>query len=378
VHPDVIVVGLGSMGAATAYQLAARGARVLGLDRFSPPHGRGAHAGGSRIIRLAYAEGSEYVPLLRRAYDLWGAVERETGVDLLTTTGGLMLGTPDSAVVSGALASARAHGLDQELLDGAEVHRRFPAFTLRDDEAALYDEAAGLVRPELAIGTYLRLAAAAGAELHYGVAVTGWQAGVDGVTVETSDGELSAARLVLSPGAWAPVLLADLGVPFDVQRRVQHYFRTPGPEYTPGRFPIWMWEYGPGVAAYGLPATDAAGYQGAVKAAFHQLDDPADPDAGAAPARPAEAAQVRAWLEPRLPALAVSDWLGGKQCLYTLTPDEHFVLGRHPQHESVAVAAGFSGHGFKFVPVVGEILADIALTGTTAHPIELFAPDRFT
>jgi sarcosine oxidase len=377
VRPDVIVVGLGSMGSAAAYQLAARGARVLGLDRFHPPHGRGAHAGGTRIIRLAYAEGAEYVPLLRRAYELWTAVEQETGVDLMTTTGGLMLGPADGATVSGALASARTHGLDHELLDAADVRRRFPAFTPRDDEAALYEEVAGLVRPEAAIGAYLKLAAAAGAELRYGVPVTGWRAGAGGVTVETPDGELSADRLVLSPGAWAPALLADLAVPFDVQRRVQHYFRSPGPEYEPGNFPIWIWEYEPDAWVYGLPAADGAGHAQAVKAAFHRLDDPADPDAGAAVARPAEGAAVRACLEPRLPALAVSDWLGGKHCLYTLTPDEHFVLGRHPDHETVAVAAGFSGHGFKFVPVVGEILADLALTGATAHPIGLFAPDRF-
>ena len=371
------MVGLGSMGASAACHLAARGVRVLGLDRFTPPHGRGAHAGGSRIIRLAYAEGAEYVPLLRRAYELWGVAEQESGVGLLTTTGGLMLGRAGSATVTGALESANTHGLDHELLDAAEVHRRFPPFTPGDDEAALYEEVAGLVRPEAAIEAHLRLAETAGAELRYGVPVTGWRADPGGVTVSTAGEELSADRLVLCPGAWAPGLLADLGVPLRVERRVQHYFRSPGPEFAPERFPIWIWEYGPEAAAYGLPAMDVAGYTSAVKAAFHQADDPADADEGAAPPKVSEGDTVREWLATRLPALAVSDWLGGKHCLYTLTPDQHFVLGRHPEHERVAVAAGFSGHGFKFVPVVGEILAELALTGATAHPIGLFAPCRF-
>jgi sarcosine oxidase len=374
VRPDVIVVGTGSMGAAAVYQLAARGARVLGLDRFAPPHERGSHAGGSRIIRMAYAEGADYVPLVRRAYELWRDLETAADSPLLTPTGGLMLGPADSRTVAGALASAKAYGLDHELLDAPEVRRRFSQFAPGDGEVALYEEVAGLVRPERAIEAYLRLAARAGAQVRYGVPVTGWQATRDGVVVTTADGRYEADRLVLCPGAWAPGLLADLGIPMVVHRRVQHYWRAPGEEYTPSRFPVWIWEYASGRAAYGLPNVDGGG----VKSAFHQGEDPADPDAGAGEATPDEARVMRDWLVTRLPALAGADWLGGKPCLYTLTPDEHFVLGRHPRHERVAVAAGFSGHGFKFAPVVGEILADLALTGATRHPIGLFAPDRFT
>ncbi len=384
-RPDVIVVGLGTMGAATAYELARRGARVLGLDRFTPPHGRGSHAGGSRIIRLAYAEGADYVPLLRRAYELWPEVGKAAGVELMTTTGGLMIGPPDSTVVGGALASARTHGLGHELLDAGEVRQRFPAFTPADGEVALYEEVAGLVRPEAAIGAYLRLARGAGADLRYGVTVTGSRGTADGVLVETTDGPLAAARLVLSPGAWAPALLAGLGVPLVVQRRVQHYWRTPNEDHALGRMPIWIWEYEPGRAAYGLPAAGPAdptapGASPAVpgvKAALHHGADATDPDAGVGEATPAEVAAMRTWLAGRLPALAATGWLGAKPCLYTLTPDEHFLVGRHPRDEAVFVAAGFSGHGFKFAPVLGEILADLALTGRTAHPVALFAPDRF-
>lgn len=379
-RPDVIVVGLGSMGAAAAYHLASRGVRVVGLDRFTPPHGRGAHAGGTRIIRMAYAEGAEYVPLLRRAYQLWPVLEEASGTRLMTTTGGLMVGPPDGMLVGGARASARAHDLGHELLDAAEVRRRFPALTPADDEVALHEEVAGLVRPEAAVSAHLRMAERAGADLRFGVPVHDWRASPDGVTVRTADGELSAARLVVSPGAWARELLAELRVPLVVQRRVQHYWRTPGPEYALGRLPVWMWEYAPALIGYGLPAgggSAADPFADGVKAALHHGDDPVDPDVGPGPVTAAEQAAMQAWLATRLPGLAASVWLGGKPCLYTLTPDEHFVLGPHPAHASVVVAGGFSGHGFKFAPVVGEILADLALSGRTAHPIELFAPDRF-
>lgn len=228
-RPDVIVVGLGSMGSAAAQQLAERGVRVLGLDRFVPPHGRGAHAGGSRIIRMAYAEGADYVPLLRRAYQLWSVLEEKTGQALRTSTGGLMIGSAEGTIVGGALASARAHGLAYELLDVAEVRRRFPAFTPAETDAALYEEVAGLVRPEAAIAAQLRLARRAGADLRYGVAVHGWRAVTGGgVAVATAAGDLHAERLVIAPGAWAPGLLADIRVPLRVERRVQHYWQPPG------------------------------------------------------------------------------------------------------------------------------------------------------
>ena len=369
---DVIVVGLGSMGASAAYQLASRGLRVIGLDRFNPPHDRGAHAGGSRIIRMAYMEGAEYVPLVRRSYDLWRQLEAAVGETLLTQTGGLMLGRPESAAVAGSAAAARANGLPHELLDAAEVRRRFPVFTPPDDEVALYEEGAGLLRPERAIAAHLRLAATAGAVLRTGVTALSWTAGVGGVTVSTDDGELAADRLVLAPGAWAPGLVR-LRVPLRVQRRVQHYWRPADSDaFAINACPIWIWEFGSGEAAYGLPSVD-----GEVKAALHHGDEAVDPNAGAAPARPEETVAMRDWLATHVPGLAAGQWIGSKPCLYTLTPDEHFVLGPHPEHASVAVACGFSGHGFKFTPVVGEILADLATTGATPHPIAIFDPARF-
>jgi len=370
------------MGSATVEALGRRGVRVIGLDRWAPPHERGAHAGGSRIIRLAYAEGEVYVPLLRTAYELWDALQRRAQRRLRTPSGVLTVGPRDWPVVSGVLASARAHDLELAELDPAEAADRFPQFHLADGEVALFDPAGGMLDPEGAIDACLSLAEVAGATLKVDVAVTGWRATASGVTVQTTAGDLTGDRLVLCPGAGAPALLADLEVPWRVERRLQHFWRPAGDPaaFDARRFPAWMWEFTPGALAYGLPWQHPPG---GVKAAFHQANagptasDPADVDTGAAPASPEEALPVRDCLRTRLPVIAAGDWLGGSGCLYTLTPDEHFVLGRHPAHANVAVAAGFSGHGFKFLPVVGEILADLAIDGTTRHPIDPFAPDRF-
>jgi glycine/D-amino acid oxidase-like deaminating enzyme len=240
VQADVIVVGLGTMGAAVTHRLAARGLHVAAYDRFDPPHDRGAHSGGSRIIRMAYMEGVDYVPLVRRSYELWRELEAEASQRLLTITGGLMLGQPDSVAVAGATASARAHGLKHELLDADEVRRRFPMFTPSDGEIALYEEAAGLVRPGRAIATYLRLARAGGAMLHTRVRVEGWTADSGGVAVATDDGTAHAERLILCPGAWAPGL-TRVPVPLRVQRRVQHFWRPSDPDgFGPEVFPIWI------------------------------------------------------------------------------------------------------------------------------------------
>ena len=369
---DVIVVGLGSMGAAAVRELAVRGLSVIGLDRFTPPHDRGAHSGESRIIRMAYMEGPIYVPLVRRAFALWRELEERTGVALLTATGGLMIGEPDTVAFGGALATARAHGLPHELLGPDEIRERFPAFRPREGEFGLYEDVAGLLRPEAAIMVLLDEARRAGADLRTGVVVSGWTANTGGVTVRTAGGALSAGALVLAPGAWASDLLG-LPIPLRVERRIQHFWRPADPEaFAPGRFPIWLWGYAPGRTAYGLP-----GLAGWIKAAMHHGGELADPGAGAAPARPEEVAEMRDWLVERVPPLGAATWLGGKPCLYTLTPDEHFVLGRHPERPNVAVACGFSGHGFKFVPLVGEILADLVLGHAPRVDLSPFDPARF-
>lgn len=372
---DVIVAGLGGMGSAAAYELAGRGKRVLGLERFSPAHDRGSSHGRSRIIRQAYFEGAEYVPLLLRAYELWEELERETGQELMTLTGGLMIGREDGDLVSGSVASADEHDLPYELLDAGEVRRRFPAYAPGPDTVALYEERAGFVRPEETVKAHLDLAASSGADLRFEEPVLSWEATDGGARVETTESVYEAERLVISPGAWAPRLLASLGIPLEVTRQVMFWFEpTNGLEpFLPARFPIFIWEPDDGNMFYGFPAQDD---DRGVKAAFFRAGgSPTDPEALDREVREEEADFLRGYLTENVPELA-GRCLDARACMYTNTPDEHFVISLHPEHPQVAVACGFSGHGYKFCSVVGEILADLATECSTPHPIDLFSPAR--
>lgn len=374
---DVIVLGLGGMGSAAADHLASRGARVLGLERFGPAHDQGSSHGGSRIIRQSYFEGASYVPLLLRSYELFDRLERTTGRELQLRCGGVMVGRPDSLTVAGSRHSAEVWDLPHELLDAAELRARFPNLTPAPDEVALYEPRAGLVRPEATVAAQLELAGAAGAELRFHEPVLGWSADPDGagVTVRTPLGSYAAGHLVICPGAWAPVQLADLGVRFTVERQIMYWFQpTAGTAaYDPARQPIYIWEEPDGVQLYGFPALD--GPEGGAKVAFFRNGGPCTPETIDRTVHPAESARMAEHAARHLPTLP-GRLLRAVTCMYTTTDDEHFVIATHPAHPRATVACGFSGHGFKFVPVVGEILADLALTGTTGHAIELFHPSR--
>lgn len=367
---DVVVIGLGGMGSAAARTLAARGARVVGLERFGPAHDRGSSHGASRIIRQSYFEDSSYVPLLLRAYELWEQAQKEAGVELLTLTGGLYLGPPDSTTFAGSLAAAREHGLPHEVLDADAVRARFPTFSPAPDEVALYEERAGFVRPEASVRAHLDLAARDGADLRFGEQVLSVTPDGDGVRVETTDGVLHAGHAVISPGAWAPSLVP--GVPLRVERQVQHWFAPPAGVGEYERQPVYIAEQaGVGNQIYGFPAID--GPDGGAKVAFFRRGRDTDPDALDRVVTPAEIDEMRARVAQTLPGLAGPS-VRTVACMYTTTPDEHFVISREGP---VTVACGFSGHGFKFVPVIGEILADLALDGATPHPIGLFDRARF-
>jgi sarcosine oxidase len=348
---------------------------VLGLDRHGPAHDQGASHGGSRITRQSYFEDPAYVPLLLRAYELWEALERDSGRDLMHLCGGLLLGAPDSRTVAGSRLSAEQWGLPHEMLDAASIRRRFPNLRPRPHEIGLYERKAGYVRPEETVLANLDRASFHGAALRFEEPVLSWDSGPGGVSVRTAQGSYSAGELVICPGPWAPSLLADLGVGFSVERQAQFYFQPVGgvEAYLPDRQPIFIWEDPAGTQAYGFPALD--GPDGGVKVAFFRGGEVTTPSTIDRSIRPGEIAEVAAHLADRVPGVA-GRFLRGKTCMYTNTADTNFVIGRHPGHARVTVACGFSGHGFKFVPVVGEILADLALTGTTAHPIELFSPRR--
>jgi sarcosine oxidase len=375
---DAIVVGLGGMGSAAAYHLARRGKRVLGIERFSAAHDRGSSHGRSRIIRLAYFEDPAYVPLLLRAYELWEELEKDAGRELLTLTGGIMMGSPESTIVAGSRASAEHWQLPHEMLDAQEITRRWPTLTPGPGVVGLFESKAGFVRPEVSVAAHLERAGALGAELRFEEKVTSWRASPsgEGVTVSTERGVYEGDRLVIAPGAWAPEVLADLGLPLRIERQVQYWFaptRGIGP-FAVGKQPIYVWEAEDGVQFYGFPAHGPP--ESGVKVAFFRMGSDTNPDELDREVHAEEVEHMRRYIAERVPQLN-GTFLRGVPCMYTTTPDEHFVIARHPDHPQVSVAAGFSGHGFKFVTVVGEILADLALEGATDHPIALFDPARF-
>jgi sarcosine oxidase len=385
---DVIVIGLGGMGSAAAYRLAERGLRVLGLDRHRAVHDQGSSHGSSRITRQAYFEDPAYVPLLLRAAELWPQVEADSGRTIVLWTGGVMVGRPGSRAVSGSLRSAREWDLPHELLDAAEIRRRFPTMTPAEDEIALYEQRAGLVIPEESVAAHLALAARAGADLHHEEQVVSWRADGGGVEVRTPAGRYTAGQLAVCPGPWAPELLAGLGVPFGIERQVQYWWEpAAGPDrFRAGRHPIYIWEAADGRQFYGFPSFDDpvgrtgdGGPVGAdwVKVAMFRGGRPCTPGTIDRTVHPEEVAAMRDFVVPRLPDLP-GTVRQARTCMYTNTPDEHFVIARHPGHERVVVACGFSGHGFKFVPVVGEIVADLVTGDQTKHPIGLFDPARFS
>jgi sarcosine oxidase len=373
---DVIVAGLGGMGSAAAYHLAARGKRVLGLERHTPAHDKGSSHGQSRIIRLAYSEDPSYVPLVRRAYELWERLERETGEDLMTITGGLMIGPPGSKYFEGSKKSAERYDLPHEVLDADELKSRYPVFRPTPDTVALFEERAGFLRPEACVRAHLDRAASLGADLRFVEEIVTWEPTRSGVLVETASGTYEAERMVVSVGAWAPKLLADLGLPLEVTRQLLFWFDPKGgiEPFLPDRFPIFIWEPADGNSFYAIPAHD--GPAGGVKVAFFRADGkPANPETIDREVHGEEVEFIRGYLARYIPSLD-GEFLSAKTCMYTNTPDEHFVISTHPQHPQVAIAAGFSGHGYKFCSVVGETLADLVTEGETDHPIDLFSPSR--
>lgn len=377
---DVIVVGLGSMGGAAARELASRGWSVLGLESFGPAHDQGSGHGGSRIIRQSYFESPAYVPLLQRAYAGWAELEAESGRDLLTLCGGLYVGDPASPVFAGARSSAELHGLDHEVLRADEIRARFPTLHPRDHAIGVYEANAGFTRPEQTVLANIDLARRHGAELRFGEPVLDWSPTPDGgVAVVTGTGRYGAGALVLCPGAWAPQLLADYSLPITVQRQVVYWLT---PDFTPAvpyeRYaspdhPVFIEETDHNREFYGFPMMD--GPAGGLKVAFFDTGITTTPETVDREIHADEVAEVRARAVQLLPRLT-GPLVAAQTCLYATTPDQHFIIGRLPDHPQVAVACGFSGHGFKFVPVVGEILADLVVDGSTAHDLGLFSLDR--
>ncbi|MBC5806609.1 MAG: N-methyl-L-tryptophan oxidase [Candidatus Eremiobacter antarcticus] len=373
---DAIVIGLGAMGSAAAAHVARRGASVVGLEQFHAVHALGSSHGKSRIIRQAYYEDPAYVPLVLRAYELWRELETVTGATLLQRTGGIMVGTAEGELVRGSLRSAREHGLEHELLDAAELRKRFPATTPRAEEVGVFERPAGILFPEECVRAHLLAASAAGADLRFETPVTCWQRTAGGgVRVDTAAGDTIEARsAVVCGGAWLAKLVPGLRVSLRVERNVMHWFAPRShPELLGAdRLPIFMLQRAEQPLFYGFPNIRGQG----VKAAFHHSGEYSEPHLLRREVGDAEIETARTALSAWLPDAAGSH-VDSVACMYTLTPDEHFLIGVLADHPQVVIAGGFSGHGFKFSSVVGEIAADLALQGSTRHRIDRFALRRF-
>ena len=365
---DVAIAGLGAMGGAAAAELGRRGLRVIGFDRFAPPHALGSSHGQTRIIREAYFEQPSYVPMVQRAYTLWRGLEQQDGRSLLRETGGLMIGSPNSALVAGARASAELHRLPHVLLEARAVRERFPVLNPDDDMIAVLEPRAGILLVEDCVQAQLAQARRHGAELFEYEPVLRWRETRDGVRVVTAQRELLARHLILAAGAWAGALLDGLASAFTIERQVLHWFtptRSPD-EFAADRLPIHLWQFDSGRFFYGFPDLGAG-----VKAGFHHDGEVTQADAVRREVDAAEIEEVRKVVRRFMPNVDGPPH-ASSTCLYTNTRDEHFVIDRHPHAAHVVIASACSGHGFKFAPVIGEIVADLVQERQSRFDLTLF------
>jgi sarcosine oxidase len=369
---DTIVLGAGGMGSAATLELARRGRSVLALEQFSFGHDRGSSHGQTRIIRKAYFEHPAYVPLVRHAFDRWHDLEQQSGRHLLTSCPCLNIGRPDGEIVSGVLASATEHQLAVDRLDAKQLRDAYPQYRLGEEFVAVLERDAGYLHVEECVRTPLDLARQAGAILLDNEPVRQWTSDGRSVRVTTDRDTYSAKSLVVTAGPWAKSMLAELHLPLTVMRQNLLWFGTDSPQrFRRDRFPIFIAEL-PGGSFYGLPMIDPRGLKIAQHYGQPEVGSPEEIDRGY---REGDELPVRQFLRAHLPEVngPLSD---SQRCIYTLTPDRHFVIDCHPEHPNVAIAAGFSGHGFKFASAVGDVLADLATEGRTSWDIGHFRLGR--
>ncbi len=373
---DVIVIGTGGVGSAALYHLAKRGAKVLGLDRFPPGHDRGSSHGRTRIIRQAYFEHPDYVPLLLRAYELWEELSHRSGKQLYHEIGLLQIGLPDGHVVPGVLKAATLHSLQVDLLTQQQTARCFPAFKIKLGWQAVYEQRAGYLEVENCVLAHLVEAQKLGATLQTGASVRNWHGDDNSVTVDTDVGQFSGSKIVIAAGPWADDLLHDLGIPLKVHRKIVFWYPIKNDCLRADRgCPAFLFDLKGQGAIYGIPQVDDWG----LKIARHSTDERSIIDDPLNLIREVHESDFRVMnlIAPNLlPQLGLPHSYHDV-CLYTMSPDENFIVDIHPHHPNVCFAAGLSGHGFKFTCVLGEILADLALTGRTNHPIGFLNCRRF-
>ncbi len=369
---DVIVIGIGGMGSAVLYHLARRGRRALGIEQFAIGHDRGSSHGQTRIIRESYFEHPDYVPLVRWSYDAWRALEADTGTPLVRRTGLLLVGAAGGPLVQGVRRAAAVHGFPLHDVDLRSGAAGLSGFAGGPGLLAMLDSRAGCLQVEAAVSAHVTLAKRCGAGVLEGQSVKRWEADAQGITVHTASERYHAAGLVICGGAWNVALLEDLALPLVVRRKVLLWYEVGAAYHADGGCPMFAYDLPQGFF-YGFPVFDRRGMKVGEHSGGAVVGDPAavdrrlhDPDR-----RPFET----------FAAGHLTDWTGVLRehavCLYTMTPDEHFIIDRHPHHANVHFAAGFSGHGFKFAPLVGAALTDLAIEGRTDHPIGFLGGRRF-
>lgn len=367
---DAIVIGAGGVGSAAMWRLARRGLSVLGIDRFRPPHESGSSHGQTRIIRQAYFEHPDYVPLAQRAYALWAELEGLTGAALFERSGVVEIGPPDGAVVRGVLLAAEAHGLGVETLDGAEVQRRWPQLRPPEGLVAVYEPTGGFLHVERCVQACLDAARSHGARTLCETGVTGWRDDGQRLIVATDGGDFATERLIVTAGSWAGGLLRELDLRLQIRRKSLFWFAAPE-DHAPGRLPPFLFEL-PGGVFYGIPDVERAG----VKVGDHSVGQPlARPEDIDRRIAPHEERAVRGFLSECLPRVTAT-LTHHSTCYYTMSPDEHFIVDHWPGDPRIALAAGLSGHGFKFTPVLGEALADLVIGGATPLPVGFLGAAR--
>ncbi len=373
-HFDTIVIGVGGMGSAACYQLAKRGQNVLGLEQFDIPHTQGSSHGYTRIIRLAYYEDPSYVPLLRRAYELWADIEQLSGEKLFYKTGSLDIGTADSQVFTGSLASCLEHHLPHEQYTGTELNGRFPGYQVPADYHALYQPDGGFLVPEKATVAFVQAAHQYGAIIHAREKVLSWEPIHEGVQVKTDRGQYSADSLVFTAGAWNGALLPELQGLAIPERQVLAWLQPLQPAlFTPETFPVFNMQVEE-ERYYGFPVFGVPGFK---FGKYRHLYEEGTPESFAWEPNAEDEALLRTFAATMFPQ-GNGPTMSLKTCMFTNSPDDHFIIDVHPTYPQVSFAAGFSGHGYKFAAVIGEIMAELATTQQTKHNIDLFRLNRFS
>lgn len=369
---DIAVIGAGAMGSAAAYHLAKSGKKILVLDRYAPPHSLGSSHGESRIIREAYFEHPMYVPLVRLAYSLWNQLEQESGKKLFLQTGGLMIGDKQNKVFRGAAASAAKYGIACDYLDSSTLKKRFPAFSPGEDMVALYEKRAGILFPETCIGTHLELSRKPTVSFQFNETVTQLKQETDWVTIVTARNAYKAQKIIVSAGAWITEVIPEVKLPLEVKRQVLFWFSSTGiseKRFQPGNFPVFIWEHKPGHLFYGFPDLGNG-----IKIAIHHRGSPATADTINREVSKEEILEITSLVNRHFDSAL--QYRSSAVCMYTNTPDEHFIIDVHPHNANIILVSACSGHGFKFSSAIGKLLSEMALEEKLSFDIEQFRLGR--